>query len=198
MRGSKVQGRFTVDHETEALYEGIRDELRDPVGVDLLWYRWDQEYLLENFVEIADSTYDTSNPTPGFGRRWNTPIRIPAITAQLFQGQVIQNERGLYTTDNLRIILNVGDTLQPLPTLTTAPDSYLKDRIVFRNTVFTPTKVYPRGHIGYAFAVVTIDCNQVNPEELVNDPQFQQYASGVPESYDGFGEGSFGSGPYGE
>jgi len=36
--------------------------------------------------------------------------------------------------------------------------------------------VNPRGRYKERYSVVTIDCTQVNAEELVNDPQFQQYA----------------------
>jgi hypothetical protein len=176
MRGTKIQGRFTIPYERDSMYEGMTDELRDPVGVFLDWYVWDSVYLAAHTTDVVDDIYDTSNPTPGKGRRWKDKLIIPAITAQLFQGQIVQNERGFYNTDTLRIVLNVGDISELLPDLTSRPDTHIKDRIVFRNEVFIPVKVYPRGHLGLDFAVVTVDCNQVNPEEMVNDPQFQAYA----------------------
>ena len=177
MRGTKVQGRFTVAYETDSLHRGVTSDLRDPVGVELDWHVWDAEYLASNPDDVIDDIYDTSSPEPGKGRRWKSPFRMPAITAQLFQGAIVENERGFYNTDTLRVVLNVGDVDRLLPNLTSQPDKHIKDRVVFRNQVFVPTRVYPRGHMGYAFAVIAIDLNQVNPEELVNDPQFQAYAN---------------------
>ncbi|MFM6199289.1 MAG: hypothetical protein ACKPE1_09130, partial [Dolichospermum sp.] len=56
------------------------------------------------------------------------------------------------------------------------PNSHIKDRVVFQNEVFVPTRVLPRGRYSNFYSVVTIDCNLLNPEELVNDPQFQNFA----------------------
>lgn len=75
-----------------------------------------------------------------------------------------------------------------LKSLPTNPDAYLRDRIVFRNQVFQIKQLFPKGIITDDYTLFTIDCVQVNPEELVNDPQFQQYASYTPfgpkEQYD--------------
>jgi hypothetical protein len=158
------------------MYQGITDDLQVPVGVTIDWYLWDEANLVAHPTDVVDDIYDTSNPTPGKGRIWQPHLRIPAVTAQLYQGQIVQNERGFYNTDTLKIVLNIGDLLPIIPNIAQSPDQHVKDRIVFRDEVFVPIRVYPRGHIGYDFAVVTVECNQVNPEELVNDPQFQSYA----------------------
>jgi hypothetical protein len=49
---------------------------------------------------------------------------------------------------------------------------------------------------------VTVDCTEVNADELVNDPQFMQYAQKStkelpPIVYDGYGKGNFGTEQYG-
>ena len=87
------------------------------------------------------------------------------------------NQRGFYVTDTLRLVINIGDAQRLLPSLITDSNTHIKDRIIFRGEVFVPTRVLPRGSFGYNYAVLTVDCNQVNPDELVNDPQFQTYAS---------------------
>ena len=61
--------------------------------------------------------------------------------------------------------------------LPTNPDSYLRDRIIFRNQVFTPKQIFAKGIITDDYTLFSIDCNQVNAEEMINDPQFQQYAN---------------------
>lgn len=175
LRGTDVQGRFTIDFEASSIWEGIRDELASPVGVQVDWYTWEHDFDLDL---VADDIYDTSNPTPGLGRSWNNPVKVPVVTAQIFQGQISQNDRGFYNVDTMRVVINAEDAVKFFPDILTAPDDHIKDRIVFRNEVFTPIRVYPRGHMEYKFAVVTIDCAQVNAEELVNDPQFQQFAKG--------------------
>jgi capsid protein len=78
--------------------------------------------------------------------------------------------------------------MQLLPSLVAEPSGHIKDRIIFRGQVFVPTRVLPRGSFGYNYAVLTVDCNQVNSDELVNDPQFQPYAliaAADPRSTDG-------------
>ena len=175
MRGSKLQGRFNIDYEAKSMYEGIGEELGGTVGVEVDWFRWQEYYLDENFDTIVDEIYDVSKQSPGEGRRWMLPFKMPVIMAQFVRGTNVMNERGFYTTDTLRLVINAGDADRLLPTLLTDSNQHIRDRIVYRGEVFVPTRVLPRGHFGYRWAVVTIDCNQVNPEELVNDPQFAGY-----------------------
>jgi hypothetical protein len=102
-----------------------------------------------------------------------------------------RNERGLYTVDQLRLTFNVDvirNSISKLRGTTTTdddyfsqdPDRYLRDRIVFRSTVWSPAQFFPRGLVGNDYTLITLDLNQVNAEELVNDPQFLQYANYNP------------------
>lgn len=175
MRGSKVQGRFKVDFEHLSINEGIVDELRDPVGTTVNWYLWDAQFFEDHPTEVIDDIYDVSSDTPGQGRRWKAPFELPVIMAQQLRGTNVMNERGFYTTDTLRIVVSVADAQRLLPALLDNPNIHIKDRVVFQGETFVPTRVLPRGRYANNYAVVTIDCNQVNSEELVNDPQFQAY-----------------------
>jgi len=177
MRGNKVQGRFKIDFEHGSIDEGIVDELRDPVGTEVDWWLWDDAALAADYNQWVDPIYDVSNQAEGQGRRWNEPFKLPVIMAQQLRGTNIMNERGFYTTDTLRLVIAVDDVNRLLPAMITDPSVHIKDRIVFHNTVFTPTRVMPRGLYKENYAVITIDCNQVNGEELVNDPQFQDFAN---------------------
>jgi hypothetical protein len=60
------------------------------------------------------------------------------------------------------------------------PDLYLRDRVVFRSEVFSPVKVGLHGLIKEKYTLVSIQCHQVNSEEMVNDSQFQQFANYNP------------------
>jgi hypothetical protein len=103
----------------------------------------------------------------------------------------------------LRLVLNVGDVEKLLPGMLLDPSDHLKDRVVYRGNVFSPSRINPRGHFGYNWAVVTVDLTEVNSEELVNDPQFQYLAlKGQREmvpyeelyyGFNGYGEGKYGN-----
>jgi len=200
VRGFKVQGRFSIDYEAKAMYEGISEDLGGTVGVEVDWFRWQEYYLEDNYTNIVDDIYDVSKSTPTKGRRWVLPFKMPVVMAQWVRGTNIMNERGYYVSDTLRLVINIGDAERLMPSLFNNPNSHIKDRVLYRGEVFVPTRVLPRGSFGYRWSVITVDCNQVNPEELVNDPQFQKYAS--PSTAElrtiGYGNGYYGSDSYGE
>lgn len=201
MRGGGADnGRFSVDYEAKSMYEGIGEELGATVGVEVDWWRWQDYYLNDNYTDIVDPIYDVSSSTSTKGRRWMLPFKMPVVMAQLIRGTNVMNQRGFYTSDTLRIVINVGEVNRFLPTLLTNSNGHIKDRIIYRGQVFVPTRVLPRGSFGYRWAVVTIDCNQMNSEELVNDPQFQAYATPSKSDYRTFGYdvSTYGSDLYGE
>ena len=177
MRGSKLQGRFSIDYEAKSMYEGISEDLANPVGQEVDWFRWSDTYVDNNYSTVVDDIYDTSSSVPTQGRRWMLPFKMPVVMAQFVRGTNVMNERGFYVSDTLRIVINVGDVQSLLPTLLSDSNNHIKDRVIYRGEVFVPTRVLPRGAFAYNWSVVTIDCNQLNPEELVNDPQFLKYAN---------------------
>ena len=177
MRGTKVQGRFKIDFENKSMEEGMVDELRDPVGTEVDWWTWDAAALAADYENFVDPIYDTSNQEVGKGRRWNEPLKLPVIMAQALRGTNIMNARGFYTVDTLRLVVAVADLNRLIPDVVKNPNLHIKDRIVFLDEVFVPTRVLPRGRYSNFYSVVTIDCNLVNSEELVNDSQFQQYSN---------------------
>lgn len=179
MRGLKLQGRFSIDYESKSMKEGISEDLGKPVGQKVDWFRWQEYYLTENYENIVDDIYDVSSSVASAGRRWMLPFKMPVVMAQVIRGTNVMNERGFYVTDTLRLVVNVGEVERLLPSLLTESNAHIKDRIVYRGGVYVPTRVLPRGAYEYEWAVVTIDCNQVNSEELVNDPQFQKYAAPI-------------------
>lgn len=177
MRGNKVQGRFKIDFESASMEEGVTDELRDPVGTEVDWYVWDEEYFQANKDTIIDPIYNVSDETADNGSVWKPAIKVPVILSQQLRGTNVMNERGLYVVDTLRLVLGVADVKRLLPTLVNNPNPHIKDRIVFQDEVFIPTRVLPRGRYKDNYSVVTVDTNQCNPEELVNFKQFLDYAN---------------------
>jgi hypothetical protein len=205
MRGQLVQGRFNIDYEGKSMYEGIAEELGETVGQDVDWWEWSEAYFEENYSLVVDDIYDVSGSgVTGDGvkkgRRWTKPFKLPVVMAQLTRSTNVMNERGYYVSDTLRLVINVGEIQRLIPGMLTNPSSHIKDRVVYRGQVFVPTRVLPRGIFGNNYAVVTIDCNQVNSEELVNDPQFSNLA--LPATTEPrlaiYGAGEYGSGKFGE
>jgi hypothetical protein len=182
MRGTHIESRFKIDFENRSINEGIVDELRRPVGSIVQWWLWDAQFYADHPNEVLDPIYDVSNQTDGQGRRWQFPFEVPVIMAQQLRGTNVMNERGYYVTDTLRLVIAVDDVQRLLPQLMDDPNIHIKDRVVFGGEVFVPTRVLPRGRYGNNYSVVTIDCNMVNSEELVNDSQFQDYVD-VPAGY---------------
>ena len=177
MRGDQRMGRFSIDYETMSNDEGTVDDLRIPVGNQVEWYIWDPNALAENSSTWVDPVYDTSNETVGGGIQWNSALVLPVISARVNRGDNEPNERGFYTVDTMSLTVAVADLNRLIPSMITDPTDHIKDMIVFQNDVYRPTRVAPRGLYANRYAVVSIDCNQVNSEELVNYPQFQSYAN---------------------
>jgi hypothetical protein len=159
-----------MDYEVLAIRSGISEDLQRPAGQSVHWHRFDSVNTeIDTVYAVGD--YDG-------GRRWVMPgFDIPAISAVIFQGQTVQNERGFYQADIARVTFNVADIDRYLPGLRSAPDTFYRDRVIYQNEIFTISRLYLRGHAEQYYTVLTMDLLQVNPEELVNDPQFQGYAA---------------------
>lgn len=169
MRADHPGGRFTIAYEIDAIRRGITADLRRPVGQFLDWWVYDPT------ATVVDPIYDVGSVS--VGRRWKNPITVPAISAVIYQGQSMENERGFYQSDIARFVLNVADVLKVLPELVYSSDQHIKDRFIYRNEVFTPTRFYLRGLVTDQYTVITMDAAQVNAEQLVNDHQFSAYAA---------------------
>jgi len=203
MRGSRLQGRFNVDnYESFSIYEGITEDLGWMVGTTVNWWVWDEDYLNNSYSNVIDDIYDVSSTLVGKGRRYKDPIKVYVVMARYVTGGNVMNTRGFYTTNTLRLVINMAEIMAKFPGFLTTddPSNHIKDHIVFNGEVYRPTVVMPRGHFSQRWAVVTIDCNQVNPEELVNDPQF--LGESLPATSEPrtavYGAGGYGTGKYGE
>lgn len=169
MKHTHPNGRISIRNERESILSGIMADLEHPVGQTIEWWRWDPD------LTETDDVYDVGSIAGG--RRWSGPLVLHAIKATIFHGVTVENERGFYNTDVLRVSVNMKDIEALLPGVPVTPDEFLRDRIVFRNQVFAPTRFFPRGLILDEYTVFSLDANQVNSEELVNDRQFSQYSS---------------------
>jgi hypothetical protein len=167
MRGSIPGGRFTVESEIDRYWAGMDEDLQRPVGGEVPWWRYDPQ------ATEVDPIYNVGSEATG--RVFRDPIPVKYIVAQVFQGQTFQNDRGFYNADVLRLTMAVPDLLRVFPDIISEVDNYLKDRVMFQDKPFRPSRMYLRGKVLDRYAVVTIDLIEVKEEELVNDDQFPPY-----------------------
>lgn len=169
MRGYDQGGRFSPDFESNALSEGINQDLQRFSGTYAEWWVFDPEE-----TEV-DDLYDVGS-TDGGGRRWKGPFKLPVIRAIIQQGSVPLSERGFYNGDLLHLTLNATDVERIRPGVVGNPDLQNRGRIVWLGEVFRPMRVQQAGIVSGRFHLVVADCIQVLNDELVNDPQFARYA----------------------
>lgn len=206
MRGENRQGRFSIEHERNSIIAGTTKELVRTVGNVIEWWFYDPVNT------VVDPIYDVGASSAGGGRRWTGPIDVPVINAAIYQGATpANNDRGFYNTDILRVTINMdvirdgvdlvganSSTIPQLSKLEVYPDHYLLDRVVFRQQVFQPTQIMTRGIITDKYTVITVECTQVNAEELVNDAQFAVYANYLASNpIAGYGVETYGDDLYG-
>jgi hypothetical protein len=179
MRHSDPGGRFTVPWEQTQIFDGIDGELRAPVGHHVKWIEFDAD------ASAVDPIYDVADQVTG--RQWKDPLRIPAYAAFIYQGPTMHNDRGFYNTDILRVSVAMDVMERTFPALVWEPDKHISDRILYRGKIFIPTRIYLRGLLRNSHTIFTVDANQVNPEEYVNDPQLHAWAAQdarPPQPYD--------------
>jgi hypothetical protein len=189
MKAYTPGGRFDADFETTEILSGIDTDLKNPVGTKALWYIYD------SINTILDPIYDVGQDISGAfgGKQWTGPYSVPVVRAVIKQGQVQTSAVGFYNADTLHLTFNIEDVAKFAPNIIIRPDINNRDRVVWRGQVYRPFAIQEQGIVADRFTILSVDCIQVMPEEMVNDMQFQAYASNATS----YGEGYYGDGPYG-
>jgi hypothetical protein len=189
MKAYTPGGRFDADFETTEILAGIDTDLKNPVGTKALWYIYD------SINTILDPIYDVGQDISGElgGKRWTGPYSIPVVRAVIKQGSANTSAVGYYNSDTLHLTFNIEDVAKYAPNIIIRPDINNRDRITWRGQVYRPFAIQEQGIVADRFTILSVDCIQVMPEEMVNDPQFATYAS----TGAGYGEGAYGYGFYG-
>ena len=176
MRGYTQGGRFDSDFETNDILAGVNSELRNPVGTHAQWWFFDAVNTTVDPVYDVGDNYSVS----GGGRKWTGPFAIPVVRAVIAQGSAKTSQAGFYKADELHLTLNIDDLNAIDPGFESAIQnigSQDKSRVVWKGQVYRPYLTQQRGIVTERYTLLAIDCIQVMPEEMVNDPQFAQYAN---------------------
>jgi hypothetical protein len=163
-------GRFNTDFEHSEIHDAISKDLTEPVGSSLLWYQFD------SVATVVDPIYDVGSDA-GVGRLWKAAITVPVIRSVIRHGTVEHSHEGFYNADSVHFTIDKEELSRLLPTLFNNPDPLNRDRIVWQEQVYRPLLSQLRGIVLEKFTVVSLDCRQIMPEEMVNDSQFQAYAN---------------------
>ena len=172
-RACSPGGRFTSDFESQAISSAIDMDLKKPVGSSVLWYIYD---AVNSHI---DPVYDVGDNLPELGtlgKLWKGPFTVPVVKAIISQGNTKVSQAGFYNSDTLHLTLNAKDIEAIAPGTMMNPDVHNRSRVVWKNEVYRPFNAQQRGIISEDFVLITFECQQVMPEELVNDPQFLGFA----------------------
>lgn len=164
--------RFDARFELDNIHEGMDEDLQREVGQILPWYVFDRD------ASVVDDVYDVGSATGG--RKWKDPVLVPALSVVNLEDDEIINDRGQYLIDTIRIAIN-PDALRiaGLHDVVERPHEHANDRVVYEGMVFAVHQVRVRGTLRSGYVVVGVDAQQVKPDELTNDAQFN--GSFVPE-----------------
>jgi hypothetical protein len=163
-------GRFSSDWETNEITDAISKDLTEPVGSEILWHQFDAA------ATHVDPIYDVG-ADDGVGRRWKSPVVVPTVRVVIKQGTVEHSHEGFYNADNIHITISKDVLASLIPGILDSPDPLNRDRIIWKGQVYRPLLSQLRGIVLERFTVVSLDCRQIMPEEMVNDSQFQAYAN---------------------
>lgn len=172
-RACSPGGRFTSDFEHKSIFDGIDADLKNPVGTSALWYIYDEANT------HVDPIYDVGDNIPEYGltgRVWHGPYTLPIIKAVISQGSSKISQAGFYNADTLHLTINSRDIEAIAPGVMTNPDDQNRSRVVWKNQVYRPFNVQQRGIISEGYTLLVVECQQVMPEEMVNDPQFLDFS----------------------
>jgi hypothetical protein len=128
---------------------------------------------LNNVGNIAAGTTVTFTSD---GRRWKSPVIVPVIKALIKHGTVEHSHEGFYNSDSVHFTIDKEALNKQVPNFLNNPDPINRDRIVWQGQVYRPLLSQFKGIVAENFTLVSLDCRQIMPEEMVNDSQFQQYA----------------------
>jgi hypothetical protein len=166
----KRSGRFNANYETTEMMASLRGRQHE-TGEMVQYYRY------SHTDPAGEDLYDEAT---GQGKTFIGPYRIPALHVIHSQGAAQDTPQGLYTVDNISLTCSF-DSLRKMGFTDQDIDhgKYLVDRLVYDSSVFRVTSIAALGQIQNRDVIVSIECVQMKPDELVNDVQFAHWSQTV-------------------
>ena len=177
MRAYEPGGRFTTDFELNEVGDGITWDATNPFGTSVEWW------IFNSAESISDPIYDVE--PIGVGRIWDGPVTLPVISASITHGMNQTNQRGFYSSDSLKLTLNIDDLQKASPEIFYDDRGFIRPQInlankyraIWQGQVYRPVQTQTQGYVDDRGTIIVLQCIQVMPEEMINDEQFQTYAN---------------------
>lgn len=161
------RGRWGAEVETQQIGDALRGY--QPAFGDLVnYFRWDYAASAENNV------YDEA---VGVGRQFLGPVEVPVLHVTPRFGEDELLDSGFYTNETIQVVAGFRQLARTgLTLLDLRNGKYLRDRFAYDGSVFRVLGMNIQGKLIRSFIIVEINAVQLKPDEIVDDPQFAQYA----------------------
>ncbi|MBD0734059.1 hypothetical protein [Streptomyces sp. CBMA29] len=158
-----------MNAETTLIHRALRGYQRQ-VGDSMTYWRF-----AYNESEM-DDVYDEA---AGTGRAYYGPWQIPVIHVNHGEaGDTNPRDSGLYVRDTLFIIAEFNQISRAgLTDADIKHATYQRDRVAYNNSLFAVTHMDIQGQIRRRDIIVSLTCEQLRDDELVDDPQFEAYVT---------------------
>jgi hypothetical protein len=157
----------------------VRDHLRHTnrlvtgyqryTGTTVLWWEWDQADT------TVDTLYDEGSATGH--RRWYPPKKIPVYSLIRTDRTERPGSEGFYDAASVHVSALLDQLRKAGLTNPADSQKHLFDRFLYAGMIFEIRTYQIHGRLQSYETDVGIDATQVNPEELINDPDFGAYLS---------------------
>lgn len=172
-RSDWKRGRFGINTETTLIHRALRG-WQSRTGDSVTYFRF--QYAESDVHEVYDEA-------TGAGRVFYGRWQLPALhVTHVESGNSDPRDSGLYVTDTLRVVLEYDQLVKfGLTEMDIRHGSFQRDRIAYDNALYAVQRVNILGQIRRRDVVVVIEAQQLQNDELVNDPQFSQYLTDPTE-----------------
>ncbi|MFE2539043.1 hypothetical protein [Actinacidiphila glaucinigra] len=161
------RGRFGVNAETTLIHRALR-AWQARTGDVVTYFRF--QYADSDVHEVYD---EATGAGKVFYGRW----QLPALhVTHLESASDEPRDSGLYVTDTLRVVASYDQLVKfGLSDMDIRHGSFQRDRIAYDNALYAVQRLAVVGQIRRRDVIVVIEAQQLHNDELVNDPQFEQY-----------------------
>lgn len=161
------RGRFGINTETTLIHRALRG-WQNRTGDTLTYFR---------FQRAESDMHEVYDEATGAGRVYYGRWQLPALhVTHVESPNVDPRDSGLYVTDALRAVLEFDQLVKHgLTEMDIKHGSFQRDRVAYDNALYAVQRVNILGQIRRRDIVVVIEAEQIQNDELVNDPMFRQY-----------------------
>ncbi|MFH9731869.1 hypothetical protein [Streptomyces sp. NPDC017260] len=172
-RADWKRGRFNINAETTFIHRALRG-WQSTTGDTLTYFR---------FQHAESDMHDVYDEATGAGRVYYGRWQLPALhVTHVEAANTDPRDSGLYVTDTLRAVLEFDQlTKFGLSEMDIKHGSFQRDRVAYDGLLYGVQRVNVVGQIRRRDVVVVIEAEQIQNDELVNDPMFRQYLTDPTE-----------------